>query len=100
MVLVVIFCELRRTCVSSIVASIVMLVIAATTLEIPMHIFFIDVIDKFYLLLVEFFQPTSVLDRKTELLEFVQVCDRTLVGLFDVACLDQVDEELLDEVDR
>ena len=100
MIFVVIFCELRWACVSSIVASIMMLVKAATALEITMDIFFIDAFDKLFLLLIELLQPIRVLGRKTELLEFVQVFDRALVSLLDVACLDQVDEELFDEVDR
>lgn len=100
MVFVVILCKLGWTSVSSIVTSIMMLMIAATSLQISMDIFFIDIINKFYLLLIEFLQHASVLDRKTKLLELVQVFNRPLVCLLDISCLHQVDEELLDEVDR
>lgn len=98
MVLVVIFCEFRRTCVSSIVTFIVMLVIAAATLEVTMDISFIDVIDEILLLIIELFLPIRIFGRQTELLKFVQICYRALISLLNVACLNQVYEELLDEV--
>jgi hypothetical protein len=65
-----------------------------------MNIFLIDIIHKFYISFVEISQGGWILSGlHANFLQFIQVCDGKLIGLLDIACLKQVDEELLDEED-
>lgn len=63
MIFVVIFCEFGRTYVFSVVAAVMMLMVAATAFKVTMHILLVDASDKLFLLIVELFQPACVFNR-------------------------------------
>lgn len=88
---VVVLCKLRGTVVAVALAVIMMWVIATAALHRAMDVFFVGLVDEFYLFLWESFKGTS--------LETDRVGKGLIVCLCNVACFEQKGEKLLNKED-
>ena len=76
-----------------------MLMVAAATLETPMNVLLVYIFDEAEIFRIELLVLDREFGRGADLLQPIQVLQCFLVSLLDVAGLEEMDEELLDEID-
>lgn len=103
---IVILCEFGRSVVIFTFAVLIVRVIAAAAFHTTMHPLLIHLVDEFDLLLI-----IEVIDRsifhlnlwvshlQAHSLQGIQITYSQFIGMADLTCLQEMDEELLDEVD-